>query len=163
MQIVLEGPDNSGKSTLARTLADVTGRKIIKSEGPERHRGEVNTRIYRLLDVYKNEKVIFDRYPVISQQMYSVIKPNTPVKPSLIRQFYDSHPLIIYCRPDLSRGMQGHVRKEYDTSEYLGSIEKNYKKLCAAYDQWALEHATIIHRWGQSDLIIKNLVKEVVS
>lgn len=152
MNIVLEGPDNSGKSTLARYLNARTGRPIILSEGPEKHPGEINERIRR----YEGFRgVIFDRHPVVSQPIYGRFRSNTEVDRELVLRFYDSRPLFIYCR---GRSLEGHVEKSHDTSEHMALVNLNHDAMCRHYDEWAKDHAHIWYRVGDSMERIVNLV-----
>lgn len=155
MNIVLEGPDNAGKSTLASLISSALCRPIIVSEGREKFPGEVNERVTR----YKEFKeVVFDRHPVISQTVYSLVKPNTPVHPVLIEEFYNTKPFLIYCRPLPQRKMEGHVVKDYDDPAYLAEIEQKYTALTEHYDLWALHRAAMIYRIGDdTDLLITML------
>lgn len=156
MHIVLEGPDNAGKSTLAKELAAWTHRQVIPSEGREKSPGEINTRIRRYFDDYEN--VIFDRHPCVSQPIYFHVVPNTPVEYELERQFYKDKPILIYCKGDALRGMAGHEAKDYDDPAYLKEIESKYLKLMMAYNNWAIQHAHFIYRIGDS---MPNIIKAV--
>lgn len=146
MNIILEGPDNSGKSTLAEHLGTFMGLEVVKSEGREKWPGEVNDRIRRYNSQYN--KVIYDRHPVVSQTLYNLIKTNTPVDEELLQQFYQEKNILVYCRPLIERKMEGHVAKDYDEPEYLATIEEKYGPLVKLYDEWALSHAHFLYRIG---------------
>jgi len=161
--VVLEGPDNSGKSTLANKIALVRGSIIVSSEGREKFKGEINERVKRYHDTYSGKNVVFDRHPAVSQGMYAILNPNTPVDYDLAKQFYDMNPLFIYCRPDVEKGMEGHVAdKPGDTPEYLSLVSENFKPLTAAYDLWALKKAHIIYRIGDDVDQLINLINGAI-
>jgi len=149
--IVLEGPDNSGKSTLAKVLSEAFNMPIKASEGREKYPGEINERVKKYLQ--DKRSVIYDRHPVVSQTLYSLIVKNTKIDDELVDQFYSSKPIFIYCKA-LNR-MEGHVNKEYDEPEYLNLIDEKYDSLSAEYDDWAVNNAHLIYRIGDSipDLI----------
>lgn len=159
MDIVLEGPDNAGKSTLAGKLSASTGRQVIQSEGREKFPGEVNERVERYSFHYN---VIYDRHPCVSQGIYALIKPNTPIHQDSINNFYSRQPLIIYCRPLVGRGMDGHIEKAYDEAEYLRTIEDKFDELTRLYDDWALNHAHLIYRIGDNETRLIETVRRMI-
>ena len=151
MNIILEGPDNSGKSTLAQYVAARTGRTIIASEGPEKWPGEINERIRRY---EQHTDVLFDRHPCVSQPIYGQIRKNTPVEPTLLERFYQRPALFIYCE---GRGLEEHVLKEHDSPEHVTAVIEKHEWLCDQYLLWALEHSNLRYRVGNSipDLLDK--------
>lgn len=159
VDIVIEGPDNAGKSTLAELIRVATHRLVQPSEGPEKYPGEVNDRVIRYMADYGD--IIYDRHPCVSQSIYSIVKANTPVNEELIKAFYDSKPLIIYCRP-IGKGLDGHVIKPHDSPDFIESLETNYDKVVAEYDKWGLSHAAIIYRMGDDETRILNFIKGVI-
>ena len=159
MHIVLEGPDNAGKSTLAERLAAELKRQVIFSEGREKHPGEINERVKRYIDTYRKTPVIFDRHPVVSQKIYSLVKANTPVDHLLEVEFYNAFPLFVYCRAKPDKGMVGHIAKAYDEADYLKTIEDTFPRLVKAYDDWALQHAHFIYRIGDNMVQFVNSIK----
>src|ERR1700759_2893092 len=72
MAIIIEGHDNSGKSTLAQKLASYIGLRIQESEGPPKSAEEINARVdgYELL-----RDTLFVRHPVISNSIYGQFRP----------------------------------------------------------------------------------------
>lgn len=156
MHIILEGPDNSGKSTLAQELSRQLNRPIVSSEGPEKYPGEVNERIERYSQI--KVPVIFDRHPVISQPIYSMIKQNTLPDEQLSKNFYNQPLVIIYCRANPNRGMNEHLIKAHDTPEFVEKVTTQYKELVHAYDTWALEKAHLIYRIGDD---VNNLISRI--
>lgn len=159
MEIILEGPDNAGKSTLAKMISEAIGRAVISSEGREKYPGEIVERIVRYSRDHQG--VIFDRHPVVSQTIYSLVKSNTPVPEELIKEFYTGKNFFIYCRSNLERGLEGHVVKEHDDEEYLARIQNSLGPLLEAYDKWALQHANYIYRIGDNITHLINLVERL--
>lgn len=142
MNIVIEGPDATGKSTLARFLSRGLSRPIISSEGREKFPGEINERIRRwgLFD-----GVIFDRHPCVSQIIYSTFNGTSSPDPDLVFDFYETRPAIIYC---VSTAELRHITKGHDTPDHLEMVETNSKAIKELYDQWALDYAQFIYRPG---------------
>lgn len=150
MLVVVEGPDNSGKSTMISALSNmIPGKVIIKeSEGPEKWPGEINERIRAYRFYYgANCTVIFDRHPCVSQPIYGQFRNNTPVEAHLVTEFYEQRPIFIYCRP-LTLTLAGHVEKEHDSEEHLRMVAEWFAQLDLLYSQWANRHAFITYRMG---------------
>lgn len=156
MEIIIEGPDNAGKSTLAKMIGEALGRQVIPSEGREKYDGEINDRVNRYFKDYNN--VIFDRHPVVSQAVYFICGNKTNVNEELVEKFYKQQNIYVYCRPLIGRKLKGHVVKDYDDPAFLEEIEKKYDSLVAAYDKWALEKANFIYRIGDN---ITNILKGI--
>lgn len=160
MNIVLEGPDNAGKSTLASHLSKALAMSIKHSGGPSKYPGEVNARADNFnLD---KQSYIYDRHPCISQNIYvEALKTGGElVTPERIRAFYATRPLIIYCR---SRGnLEGHEQSEHSSLEYFNQVERNYATLCKLYDKWGLVSAHLIYRIGDDTQHFINIVKGIV-
>jgi thymidylate kinase len=141
MNIVLEGIDNSGKSTLANLLSARLERVVVHSGGPEKYEGEFRSRVLSFLEC---KAVIFDRHPCVSERIYGPIRERTLLTPDLEGLFYSTNPLIVYCRP--FNRLQGHIVKERDTVQHLEQVKQNYDEILNRYEQWALARAHIIHR-----------------
>jgi predicted HAD superfamily Cof-like phosphohydrolase len=150
MNIVVEGPDATGKSTVAHLIANATGRTLISSEGPPKSDDDVHDRVKRFSQ-YQN--VVFDRHPCISDLIYSTVirGKNSPISPYEIAEFYGSEPLIIYCRHN-GLGLKHHRQKEYDSEEHITKLKERYQAVCGAYDTWAVFEANIIYRMNRDPL-----------
>lgn len=150
--IVVEGMDNTGKSTLARRLAQEFGLFIQESEGPPRATPEmtaayeINERIRR----YKQmDDTLFVRHPCISNNIYSSVREEgDPVFPDYRERFYTERHILIYCDPNLGRRLDDHVVKLHDTEKHLRDIASNYDKLLGLYRLWAVGHAHFVYRIG---------------
>lgn len=146
MNIVLEGPDNSGKSTLARYLGERLQRPVIHSEGPDKYPGEIDERVRRY---ERFENVLFDRHPCVSQAIYGRKRASAQlVHTDLIIRFYMSRPVFVYCRE--WQGLDGHVVKEHDTEEHLKSIAENHEWIVRQYERWAIDRAHVWYRVGDN-------------
>jgi predicted HAD superfamily Cof-like phosphohydrolase len=155
MNIVLEGPDASGKSTLASHIQLLINWPIKSTEGPEKFPGEVDERIRRYLTM---DNMIFDRHPVISQPIYNRFNGTSSVDPILTRQFYNTDPLIIYCARDSKSFPDHHVIKSHDTNEHIKSIKKHDGEIIQLYEDWAMQHAQFIYRIGDTTSALDRLV-----
>lgn len=148
MNIVVEGPDGSGKSTLCKFLAQRLGRPIIPGEGPSKHPGEFDERIQRMLGIGGS---IFDRHPAVSGPIYNMFRDPPQDWPSHASQqdFYASSPIILYCHPT---GVTQHAasNETVDTPSYLEWLDRYQWEINSQYEQWALRHAHVIYRVGDN-------------
>ena len=143
--IVIEGMDNSGKSTLAQALADYLELIVQESEGPPKSDEEINERV----DAYeKMVDRIFVRHPVISNAIYGKFRPEgNPITPGRTMIFYESKPLLIYCDAG-ERGFDGHVLKDHDTPRHQELLNTHKVDLLQEYRLWAAQYAHFIYRIG---------------
>lgn len=156
VSIVLEGPDNAGKSTLAKKLHEHFGIPIQHSGGPSKYPGEVNERA----EIFnsRNTVMIYGRHPCVSQNIYveALSTGGEVIDYKHVERFYKNWPLLIYCR---SKGnLEGHEQSEHSSLEYFSQVEINYSKLCKLYDEWGLKKANFIYRIGDKyDTLISAL------
>jgi predicted HAD superfamily Cof-like phosphohydrolase len=144
--IILEGPDNGGKSTLAAELSRITGLPVQGSEGPSLYMGEMNERIRRYLDM---PPTIFDRFPAISNPIYDRALQREPdvIDPALISEMYAREPVLVFCDSS-GRGLTGHIVKTRETAEHIEGVQHNQRYLCDLYQTWAMLHANMVYRIG---------------
>lgn len=158
--IVVEGVDNSGKSTLIRSLHSILPHYDVQpSEGPPKFPGEQNERVTRYLERHTH-RMIYDRHPCVSQPIYCAIRSHAdPIDDALITRFYEKQPFFIYCDGG-SRGMDGHVfNPDTDTEKHLGEIAANYVKLLTQYRHWAAQHAHLNYRIGDNIRPIARIIE----
>ncbi len=161
MDIILEGPDNAGKSTLAQILADELNMTVRHSGGPSKYPGEVNHRAQQ----YNTDmdSFIYDRHPCVSQNLYVAAFQNGGelIEEKHLINFYDNAPLIIYCRSLGDLG--GHVPSEHADEEHDKKVAENYDRLCRLYDEWALKNAKLLYRIGDSIETVIDLIRGVIN
>lgn len=154
--IVIEGPDNAGKSVLASRLSEHFSLPVQASEGPPKHPGELNARLMRYSSL---SLTIFDRHPIVSQPIYCKLRGGDPEFDVTLwtKWLYDRKPIFIYCDPGL-RTLDGHNVKEHDTKEHLAQISEGQTYLLTAYREWAINHATFVYRIGDN---VERLIRAV--
>lgn len=149
--IVLEGPDAAGKSTLAKALHVATGWPIHPKEGkPDTFEATVKKcERYLKLDGY-----IIDRHPMVSQAIYGQVIRNDPLlPPALIKEFHSQFNLIIYCRC-IEKGMSVHVVRDGEHAAHVDRVRDRYSQLVQLYDQFGLVSSHLIYNhYGNTDLI----------
>ena len=143
--IVIEGMDNSGKSTLAQSMADYMELIIQESEGPPLSAEEINARVDRY---ERMESTLFVRHPVISNAIYGKFRPEgNPITPGRTMIFYESNPILIYCDAG-DRGYDGHELKPHDTEAHQKLLLEREGDLLREYRLWAAQHAHFVYRIG---------------
>lgn len=143
--MIIEGIDSTGKSTLAKLIAQRTSWPVQESEGPAKSFEEIHERIQRYMAM--PPKTIFVRHPVVSQTLYaSLQKDRIILLQPIIDAFYRTHPFFIYCDPGV-RPMP-HRPKLDEDPEFIKRIEANYDDLLRRYREWGCLHAHVIYRIG---------------
>lgn len=140
--IVVEGPDGSGKTTLVNRLCtefgiEVRPRACTSDGGPVE---DLPGWIRR--DLLMNPDYgIYDRYPLISEMIYGPtlrsdadrLGRNEEQLNWLLEQFYNNHPLIIYCLPP-QMVVRANVASSHDgDTPHLQGVLKYVDTLWAAY------------------------------
>lgn len=146
MNIILEGPDSTGKSTLARIIAEHVPYEIKGGEGPSKSQKEILDRATRYL---RRDNMIFDRHPCVSEPIYGRFRePATFLPTPVIDYFYRSKPLFIYCYG----GAYGeHQLKDYDTAQHVGMLDLHDMNIRNAYMEWAQGRVPISQWYSLED------------
>lgn len=162
MNVIIEGPDGAGKSTLIERLVDVNGPlvrslvgahlymplRVQAGEGPPKYPREINERTLRYLDM---KHTIFDRHPCVSQPIYGEMRKLTfagaveEILPSSLLHFYEQDNLFIYCR---AQRLMRHVVKAHEDLKHVATVEEKYALLVDMYDKWAAMRANLTYRIG---------------
>ncbi len=141
--IIFEGPDSSGKSTLSsRVMATFGGQHTLTfqpGQGPPKSPEEMISRIQWFLSV---DNCIFDRHPCVSQPIYGSLRNDPKLPRDLLDEFYDQPNIFIYCR---TSSLQGHEVKSYEKRAHVESVRENFGQLVELYDIWATEHRPLIY------------------
>jgi len=164
--VIVEGPDNAGKSTLIAHLAATLGLSYVPGEGPAKSTEEINERVMRYA---QKDNVIFDRHPCISQPLYNQFRTGGPeIERSFIDDLYRRDDvLFVYCRG--RPGVEGHVIKAHDSqtdamgTRHEDTVRDNYLAICRAYDEWALKWAHVSYRVGDGYGRVRRMVASWMS
>ncbi len=142
MNYVIEGPDGTGKSTLAALLSQRLKLPIIQGEGPPKSFAEFHDRVARY-ERYDN--VIFDRHPCISEDIYGPIMGRGSILTfNERRNFFATNPFIIYVRPT-THELRDHQRHDHESVEHHARVAQYHKDICVAYDHAMLNMAHYIY------------------
>jgi len=101
--IIIEGMDNSGKSTLAATLSASTGTPIEHSPSHLVRDGKFDEWLFWIewSMLREREHYIFDRHPITSEPVYGPVlrKVDLLSTTHYLVELQRLEPLIIFCRP----------------------------------------------------------------
>lgn len=148
--VIVEGPDNSGKSTLIKQLKTELGLTEIPrlAHGPANGARDLCRRTYQIIDSVtkaKSHRIILDRFTLIGEDIYGPVLRNVNLwdkvpqeKVKFWRAVNLLNPFIIYCRPpeDVIMDMEHHVIKEYDTLEHIKKVNERQGLIIHAYDNY---------------------------
>lgn len=169
--ILIEGPDNSGKSTLVEQLTvEFNLFKCDRPHGPPKTPEELYNRTMDVQNFYKSRMFIMDRNPIIGENIYGPILRNQNMwdlipeedKLDCEANFFSKiigHTIfLIYCRPprEVLLDLSTHQVKDYDTKEHLESLSKNKSRIVDAYDRFMSEWATYTYNY-KDPLSLDNL------
>ena len=129
--IIVEGPDNSGKTTLISQLAKDLNRVTIKGIRPQTF-WEIKTWC-QVIEKFP-WPVILDRFPLISEPVYGPIIRGVSLitREEALIELKLLNPIIIYCRPSLS------IIKDFQLPQMAG-VPNHIDKIVNAYDDWMVQ------------------------
>lgn len=158
MNVVVEGADAGGKSTLCSIVSRALGVRVQQGSGPPRGPGEIERRAREYLQM---TGVIFDRHPCVSQPIYGRMRGErlSPEFLELVGQFYAQGNLLVFCR---STSIERHEVKPEESPAHVAALEKNFQQLVDAYEQWAIERAHVIYRIGDDPQQIVDICRRMV-
>lgn len=155
--VIIEGPDATGKSTLARFLSNRLSMPIQESEGAPKSYEELSDRITRYSTI---DNTIFVRHPLISNPIYDTLRlldgKNAVGTPKI--SLYKNNPIFISCAPTSSILPAVHTPNANDTEEHLNQVQKFYLHLCQMYKRWADYNAHLHYTIGNNMGLIAHTV-----
>ena len=163
MGIILEGPDASGKSTLARLISEKSGRDLHLSGGAPKDDNQmwqmINEQHEKLLS-----GLIVDRVSCISQQIYREgLFLRSDLQECSKDLVNDRTSLLVYCRPpdSILLSPNYHVWKDYDTEEWKAQILANQANYIARYDLLMSLSPCLVFDWtDESSTHLQSLLCE---
>lgn len=141
MFIIIEGMDNTGKSTLAFQLASDLQAVLVNNRHKPKTYHDVECWTISMLGL-KRHTVVFDRWAAISEPVYGPICRDTHIlTEEQIQDLYqhlklnaDRQVKVIYCRPP-DKAVLGTM----EDREQMAGVVDNSKALLAEYDRRMME------------------------
>ena len=155
MNVVLEGPDNAGKSTLAqRLLKQVPGSSYYHPGGkPDSDAAELMF-IHEQADLLKHKnQMILDRITPISQQVYNPNPEADIIRMThLNRLMLADNFVVIYCRPknEILMDVGNFKWRPEEPEEHRQKIITQAHTFVERYDTLMLKVPNIFYDWQDS-------------
>lgn len=163
MKIVLEGPDNAGKTTLAQKLCmQAKGLRYYHPGGkPAGIREETEFCILQVA-MLNVDGVLMDRCTPISQQVYNPDPAMDMVRNKYLAEMRYKNPVFIYCRPSTDRLMRVEdlTWREGESEEHKQKIILNQHTFIDRYDQimQRVPHIAYDFESPMADVIVAKLI-----
>lgn len=132
--LILEGPDNSGKSTLAAKLKRDLGVRVVHSIRPPQDWTHKMVYEHCLKQIApQTESCILDRVTCISEAIYGPICRGESAlgnyQTEALLDLWSRPYTVIYCRPD------DDVILDNQGREQMPGVLENHKRIIEAYDR----------------------------
>lgn len=139
MRVILEGPDNAGKTTLARKVTGACPHVVYRHPGgpPPTFEAERACMIEQEGWLCLSHTVV-DRVTSISQRVYSPDPALDPERAAHLQKLLQVYkPLVIYCRPSTDRLMrrEDFTWRDGETEEHKQKILQNQHTFIQRYDE----------------------------
>lgn len=164
MRIIIEGPDNGGKTTLANTLLAEQAGLIYHHPGgrPADAAAEAKCLHEQMTMVMRHDKLLMDRCTAISQQVYSPHAVRDPERKAHLKNLIDEGVLFVYCRPgtDWLMSFEHFTWREGETEEFKQEIIAKQHVFIERYDELmrTVPHIHFDYRGDEASAIIKHIV-----
>lgn len=137
--IIVEGCDNTGKSTLVSRLAGDLKIMAITSRSRPTSIEDIAQYTGEMTLLSCKYKTVFDRWQAISESIYGPVCRGTQLIDDEARSVLDwitafVNPLVIYCRPQYEQ-IANTIRKR----KQMEGVEENLQELVSAYDERMLQ------------------------
>lgn len=132
--IIVEGMDNTGKTTLIAKLKSALPKCYVVTSSPGPN--ETNMGRWIMEQGGNVNPCIYDRHPIVSEEIYGRrIRGYSKIRNSfsgLLRYLLaEQQPIFIYCNIPASK-----IISNFGDRPQMEGVEKNIKDLCLAYDSY---------------------------
>ena len=164
MKIILEGVDNSGKTTLANhILKEVRSATYHHPGGKPEHWPAEQACCVQQLQLLNIDNVILDRITPISQQIYNPDPGSDLTRIKYIAEMRFKGAVFIYCRPSTDRLMRvdEFTWREGESEEHKQKIIRNQHRFIDAYDRvmGSIPHITYDYENPDSVIVLHKIIQ----
>lgn len=158
--IVLEGADNSGKSTLAAKFSGIP--VYTAGPAPKNDEEEDKCLIEQMNRVPKT--CVQDRLTCISQQVYANRLFDTKLASYVLDMIKMPTMIVVYCRPPdrVLMDFSTHNVKSYDTEDHLRKILDNQHTFIDRYDSLMSTIPHMHYDWTDPDVVVEGMIKQLL-
>lgn len=169
MKIILEGPDNAGKTTLANRLWEICGATVLEYHHPGGRPADLNAEVACLQEqtslTTRPGSMLLDRCTAISQQVYSPDEEQNIVRRAWLADAIKAGVLFVYCRPDTDwlMSFENFTWREGETEEFKQEIISKQHVFIERYDHImrSIPHIHYDYRSDTAHPIIKHIALAV--
>lgn len=146
--IILEGMDNSGKSTLAAKF----GFEVLHPGPAPKSWAEEQTCLEEQLEKARLP-IVQDRVTCISSQVYKNRVGDRTYVEYMNQMLMTPHCILVYCRPPDSvvLNFDTHNIKAHDTPEHLKKVKDNAKRYLESYDRLMYNLPHLVYNYTKPD------------
>lgn len=150
MAIIIEGPDNSGKTTLCEQLSKKLMMPVFHAGGPPAS-NSLALKLCAEQTEFLYQNVILDRITPISRQIYENRFRDPELNDRLKAMLAVPYCTLIYCRPPNEKlmDMSNHEVKPHDTPEHLAYVLENHHNFIELYDRMMAGIPHVIYDWTE--------------
>jgi len=166
INVILEGPDNAGKTTLAKSLTASIPLIAYHHPGgrPDDAKHELHCMTNQQEILNSGPLHLIDRITAISQQIYNPDEDLNSARLNALKLVLDTKPIIIYCRPSTDKLMRTSefTWREGESTEHKEKIINNQHRFIQRYDAFMQQVPHISYNYEEvkmSELIITKLLK----
>lgn len=160
MLIIVEGMDNTGKTTLANRLADDLKLVLVSNKKRPESFQDIKEYCTKICELAENRHVITDRWAPISEKIYGPICRDSHIYKDENEEEFETqvHTFIIYCRPTIKT-----IKEFGNRSQMEGVIEKA-DELIKAYDNIPFFLVDYMYNYKLSDYIeLMGVIRESIN
>jgi len=161
MAIILEGPDNAGKTTLSNLLSDKLKLPVFHSGGPPKNNSHAKV-CCDLQNSLAHTNCVLDRITSISQQVYANRLNDPMLLDELEKLCNIPTNIIVYCRPSNEKLMDfsTHTVEEHDTEDHMAYVIENHQNIVSIYDRLMVSVPHLHYDWS-SDINVDHFIKQL--
>ena len=137
MRLILEGPDNAGKTSLAQRLLQANVHVKYNHPGGKPDSFEDEERCIKEQLIWLHDHhTILDRVTPISQRVYNPDEVADKFRIDMWSHYLQHKPVVVYCRPSTDRLMrfQDFTWRDGETEEHRQKIIRNQHTFIERYD-----------------------------